>query len=78
MNKSKNINQVKAVSKYQSKMHRFTMLFNKKDYENIVNVIRPLSVSAYIRGLIADDMRQRARLRARTDNALNKGSNSLI
>ena len=78
MSISKNAKQVKAVTKYQSKMHRFTMLFNKNDYENIVKAIYPLSVSAYIRELIANDMRDRARVRLYGANASNKGSNSLI
>lgn len=53
--------QTMAVKKYQSKMHRFTILFTKKEYESIVKYIYPLKMSAYIKDLIRDDLLKRAR-----------------
>lgn len=70
--------QTKAVKKYQSKMHRFTMLFTEDEYKTITKSIYPCSISAYIRGLIQADIRQRALLRASASIASNKGSNSSI
>lgn len=70
--------QTRAVKKYQSKMHRFTMLFSEYEYKTITKIIYPCSVSAYIRGLIQADIRQRALLRASALIASNKGSNSPI
>lgn len=70
--------QTRAVKKYQSKMHRFTMLFSEDEYKTITKTIYPCSVSAYIRGLIQADIRKRALIRASTSNTLNKGLNSPI
>lgn len=53
--------QTMAVKKYQSKMHRFTILFTKKEYETITKYIYPLKMSAYIKELIRDDLLKRAR-----------------
>lgn len=70
--------QTRAVKKYQSKMHRFTMLFSEDEYKTITKTIYPCSVSAYIRGLIQADIRQRALIRTLSPNTPNKGSNSPI
>lgn len=70
--------QTRAVKKYQSKMHRFTMLFSESEYQMIIKTIYPCSASAYIKELIRADIRNRALIRASTPNASNKGSNSLI
>lgn len=70
--------QTRAVKKYQSKMHRLTILFSEDEYKTIIKTIYPCSVSAYIKELIRADIRNRALSRASALNASNKGSNSPI
>ena len=70
--------QTMAVRKYQSKMHRITILLDDKTYNLMMSVIRPLSKSAYIKALISADTLQRLRIRQAQRNTPNKGSNSLI
>ena len=53
------VNQIRAVSKYQSKMKRFTMLFSIKEYNTIMKYIYPLPLSTYIRNLIREDITRR-------------------
>ena len=54
--------QTTAVKKYQSKMHRVTILLDDKTYNLMISAIKPLSKSAYIKALIDADICERLRI----------------